>query len=121
MSMASAIANGNLATTTTMAFAAAGGFTKAAAAEMKIRVINALSRWTTISDIELTKELNLLQGRHVSEGERENSRLLLVTFLDTPGGIQIQTIHSFCQSLLCRFPIEGNVPITFNPYFFITG
>lgn len=32
MSMASAIANGNLATTTTMAFAAAGGFTKAAAA-----------------------------------------------------------------------------------------
>ena len=32
MSMASAIANGKLATTTTMAFAAAGGFTKAAAA-----------------------------------------------------------------------------------------
>ncbi len=32
MSMASAIANGNLATTTTMAFAAAGGFTKATAA-----------------------------------------------------------------------------------------
>lgn len=38
MSMASAIANGNLATTTTMAFAAAGGFTKAAAAATAFKI-----------------------------------------------------------------------------------
>ena len=38
MSMASAIANGNLATTTTMAFATAGGLTKAAAAANAFRV-----------------------------------------------------------------------------------
>ena len=27
--------------------------------------------------------------------------------LDAPGGIKIQTIHAFCQSLLGRFPLEA--------------
>ncbi|MDP7240855.1 MAG: hypothetical protein QGH72_06595, partial [Dehalococcoidia bacterium] len=29
--------------------------------------------------------------------------------LDTPGGMNIQTIHAFCQSLLGRFPLEADV------------
>ena len=33
--------------------------------------------------------------------------------LDTPGGIKIQTIHSFCQEILKRFPLEAGV----SPYF----
>lgn len=33
--------------------------------------------------------------------------------LDTPGGIKIQTIHSFCQEILKRFPLEAGI----SPYF----
>ena len=29
--------------------------------------------------------------------------------LDAPGGINILTIHAFCQSLLKRFPLEAGV------------
>ena len=31
-----------------------------------------------------------------------------------PGGLKIQTIHSFCQSLLGRFPIEAKVTPQFS-------
>ena len=33
--------------------------------------------------------------------------------LDTPGGMKIQTIHSFCQDILKRFPLEAGI----SPYF----
>src|SRR5690606_25270921 len=34
--------------------------------------------------------------------------------LDVPGGLKIQTIHSFCQSLLARFPLEARLPPHFR-------
>ena len=34
---------------------------------------------------------------------------LAEVLLNTPGGLKIQTIHSFCESLLARFPIESGV------------
>ena len=36
--------------------------------------------------------------------------------LDTPGGLKIQTIHSFCQEILQRFPLEAGI----SPYFEVT-
>ena len=33
--------------------------------------------------------------------------------LDVPGGMRIQTVHAFCQSLLRRFPLEAGV----SPHF----
>ena len=30
-------------------------------------------------------------------------------FLDAPGGMKIQTIHAFCQSVLKRFPLEAGI------------
>ncbi|PZO87576.1 MAG: double-strand break repair helicase AddA, partial [Micavibrio aeruginosavorus] len=35
--------------------------------------------------------------------------------VETPGGLNIMTIHSFCQSVLGRFPIEAGLPPNFKP------
>jgi len=35
--------------------------------------------------------------------------MLFAEVLETPGGLKIQTIHAFCESLLGRFPLEANL------------
>ena len=37
------------------------------------------------------------------------ARRLFARVLDAPGGMKIETIHAFCQSLLRRFPLEAEV------------
>ena len=44
----------------------------------------------------------------------DRARRLFARVLDAPGGLRIDTIHAFCQSLLRRFPIEANVPPHFQ-------
>ena len=42
------------------------------------------------------------------------ARRLFALALETPGGLKIQTIHSFCQYLLSRFPLEAGIPPGFR-------
>ena len=42
------------------------------------------------------------------------ARRLFARVLDAPGGINILTIHAFCQSLLRRFPLEAGVAPDFD-------
>jgi ATP-dependent helicase/nuclease subunit A len=42
------------------------------------------------------------------------ARTLFATAIETPGGLRIQTIHSFCASLLRRFPLEAGVSPRFT-------
>ena len=84
-------------------------FTKAAAAEMANRLHERLSRWATEEEGVLALELQQLLGRAVDTGARGAARRLFVQVLDTPGGLKIETIHAFCQSLLRRFPAEAGV------------
>src|SRR5579875_2532507 len=79
-------------------------FTRAAAAEMANRLNEELARWATAPAGELTGILGRLTGRYPDEIKQARARQLLARVLDTPGGIKIGTIHSFCQSLLRRFP-----------------
>ncbi len=84
-------------------------FTKAAAAEMANRLNSRLGKWATITDQELIDELtNLLQYKP-DEAVVARARRLFATVLDAPNGLKIQTLHSFCQSLLGRFPVEANL------------
>ncbi|HEY0833523.1 MAG TPA: UvrD-helicase domain-containing protein, partial [Azospirillum sp.] len=86
-------------------------FTKAAAAEMSIRINRTLGRWATLPDDALTDALYDLCGAMPSQETRTAARRLFARVVDCPGGMKIQTIHAFCQSLLRRFPIEaGLVP-----------
>jgi len=88
-------------------------FTKAAAAEMKTRVMAELAHWAAADDIVLAEHLHKLLGRAATRDEEECARRLFARALDAPGGLKIQTIHGFCQSLLGRFPLEAGVV----PYF----
>lgn len=93
-------------------------YTKAAAVEMSTRIAGRLSRWAVAEDEVLEKELEALLGFGLSgyaraEEIKAAARKLFAVLLDTPGGMKIQTIHSFCQEILKRFPLEAKI----SPYF----
>ena len=88
-------------------------FTKAAAAEMANRVHDRLGEWAILPEVDLQKSIKSLQGRDPALEKIERARMLFGLTLDTPGGLKIQTIHSFCQSLLKCFPLEASL----SPFF----
>ncbi|MBI1259484.1 MAG: AAA family ATPase, partial [Chloroflexi bacterium] len=88
-------------------------FTKAAASEMLQRINDTLSKWATIPEEELRKKLQDLSGKNPSQEDIQAARRLFAAVVDTPGGLKVMTIHSFCQSILGRFPIEAGL----SPHF----
>lgn len=93
-------------------------YTKAAAVEMNIRISERLSKWSVLPEDKLEESLFSLLGDEFSDIKlqkkyKQRARTLFAVLLDTPGGIKIQTIHSFCQEVLKRFPLEAGV----SPYF----
>lgn len=84
-------------------------FTKAAAAEMANRVAQMLGQWTSLSEDQLRVELEGLLAWSPDDAELARARSLFARVLDAPGGMKIQTIHAFCESLLGRFPLEADV------------
>jgi ATP-dependent helicase/nuclease subunit A len=87
-------------------------FTKAAAAEMAVRLQRMLGGWVTIDDAALDRELAAI-GIAPGARVRDAARQLFARVLDLPGGMRIGTIHAFCQSLLRRFPLEARL----SPHF----
>jgi ATP-dependent helicase/nuclease subunit A len=84
-------------------------FTRAAAAEMANRVNRDLGRWATMEDAALEDALEALLGRRPDAALMRRARALFARVLDAPGGMKIQTIHAFCESLLARFPLEAGL------------
>jgi len=84
-------------------------FTRAAAAEMANRVNRDLGRWATMEDAALEDALEALLGRRPDAALMRRARSLFAGVLDAPGGMKIQTIHAFCESLLARFPLEAGL------------
>ena len=89
-------------------------FTKAAAAEMANRIHTGLGAWATQPEAALVQELANLTGETPDDEAVLAARTLFARVLDVPGGLKIQTIHSFCESLLGRFPVEARVPPHFQ-------
>nr|WP_321984443.1 double-strand break repair helicase AddA [uncultured Lichenicoccus sp.] len=87
-------------------------FTKAAAAEMSIRLQDRLGSWVTLDDAALDGNLRALDVPPCPQ-TRAAARALFARVLDLPGGMRIGTIHAFCQSLLRRFPLEAAI----SPHF----
>ncbi len=89
-------------------------YTKAAASEMQNRLFQRLGEWAMMPDAKLTAALSelgevvALDVAHLSRARR-----LFARAIETPGGLRIQTIHSFCASLLRRFPLEAGVSPNF--------
>ncbi|PIR39376.1 MAG: double-strand break repair helicase AddA [Alphaproteobacteria bacterium CG11_big_fil_rev_8_21_14_0_20_39_49] len=84
-------------------------FTNAAAAEMANRINKNLMKWVAVSKAELIKDITDLTGVVPDEKTLTLARRLFVSVLDTPDGLKIQTIHSFCQNLMRRFPLEAGI------------
>lgn len=88
-------------------------YTKAAANEMALRINDTLADWAVMPSETLREKLKNLLDTEPSEAQFMESRRLFARVVDTPGGLKIMTIHSFCQSVLGRFPLEAGLP----PYF----
>ncbi len=90
-------------------------FTKAAANEMALRITEKLAEWAMM-DVDhadenksLRKILDDLLGQPPSDEQLSAAQRLFADVIDCAGGLQIMTIHSFCQSVLGRFPVEADL------------
>ena len=89
-------------------------YTRAAAAEMRTRLIRSLRQLMVVTEEECRAQCNALLERAPTAEELARARGLLMAVLDSPsGGVELTTIHGFCQRLLRAFPLEAGVP----PYF----
>lgn len=89
-------------------------FTKAAAAEMQNRLFKQLGQWAMMPDTPLRAALAALGEDNLPDAQLLHARSLFARALETPGGLKIQTIHAFCESLLHRFPLEARVSPDFE-------
>ena len=86
-------------------------YTKAAAAEMQRRLFEQLGEWAVATNPALREALGALDE---PTSDLARARRLFARALETPGGLKIQTIHAFCETLLKRFPLEAGVSPTFQ-------
>jgi ATP-dependent helicase/nuclease subunit A len=90
-------------------------YTKAAASEMQNRLFKRLGEWAMLPERELQKSLSGLgAGDTQTSDNLKDARTLFARAIETPGGLKVQTIHSFCASLLRRFPLEARVSPQFK-------
>ena len=88
-------------------------YTRAAAANMQNKLFARLGGWALMDDSALRAALVDLDTERGAEIELKRARRLFAQALETPGGLKIQTIHAFCESLLRRFPLEAKI----SPHF----
>ncbi|MDV7141295.1 double-strand break repair helicase AddA [Tropicimonas sp. TH_r6] len=85
-------------------------YTKAAASEMQNRLFKRLGEWAMLDDDGLRAALGKLGVEATLDAETlAKARRLFARAIETPGGLKIQTIHSFCAGILRRFPLEADV------------
>lgn len=90
-------------------------YTKAAAAEMQNRLFKRLGEWAMLADDTLRAALRELgEEGAIGADELRKARTLFAAAIEAPGGLKIQTIHSFCSTVLRRFPLEANVSPQFR-------
>ncbi|WP_375624797.1 MULTISPECIES: double-strand break repair helicase AddA [unclassified Bartonella] len=84
-------------------------YTRAAAAVMQSRIFRTLSSWNELDDAQLKETLTRFEKKPVNAHKLTYARQLFARALETPGGLKIQTIHAFCESLLHQFMLEANI------------
>jgi len=87
-------------------------YTKAAAAEMTIRLNDRLGSWVVMPDAQLREEFIAIDVP-ITDRTIMLARQLFGQILDLPDGMKISTIHAFCQSVLKKFPLEAKL----SPHF----
>jgi ATP-dependent helicase/nuclease subunit A len=89
-------------------------YTKAAASEMRHRVLKQLRELLLMDDTACAKKVSDLLCDVATDADVACARSLFGAVLDSAcGGLQLTTIHGFCQTILKRFPLEAGI----NPHF----
>ncbi|MXZ51420.1 MAG: double-strand break repair helicase AddA [Rhodobacteraceae bacterium] len=91
-------------------------FTNAAATNMLNRLVETLGGWAMLPNDDLRdKLLELGEDENSLTPEKlDSARTLFARALETPGGMKIQTFHSFATALLRQFPREAGVSPQFK-------
>ncbi len=84
-------------------------YTKSAASEMQNRLFKTLGAWAMMPAPALREALAALGEARLDADHLARARRRFARAIETPGGLRIQTIHSFCATLLRRFPLEAGV------------
>ncbi|MBF9061384.1 double-strand break repair helicase AddA, partial [Rhodobacterales bacterium HKCCSP123] len=84
-------------------------YTKAAAMEMQNRLFKRLGEWAMMPDAKLRATLEEIGEGGIDTDRLRVARTLFARAIEAPGGLKIQTIHSFCAAVLRRFPLEARV------------
>ncbi|NQY82403.1 MAG: UvrD-helicase domain-containing protein [Alphaproteobacteria bacterium] len=83
-------------------------FTVTAANEMLSRVQAILGQWLVLDEAALDAEIAAL-GESPSPAKRDLARRLFLNLAEDPEGLNIRTVHGFCQLMISRFPLEVGV------------
>ena len=90
-------------------------YTNAGAGEMRNRILTALRDWATATDDDL---IELLDGvalhKPATIADIAHARAVFFWYIDNPDMLKIKTIHSFCEEILHRFPIEAGISPAWN-------
>lgn len=90
-------------------------YTKVGAGEMRTRILSLLRRLMLADDSSRANEVAEILEETPSPAALDRARRLFGTVLESAsGGLQLTTIHGFCQKLLRAFPLEANVPAHFT-------
>ena len=85
-------------------------FTKAGAAEMANRIGERLAHWVRLPTMSASVTICSRSARIMTRIARNARDACLRDVLDAPGGgLRIQTIHGFAQTLLASFPAEAGI------------
>lgn len=84
-------------------------YTKAAATQMKERILKRVGQWVRMEENALSAELAGILQEEPSTSMIRKARNLMGDLLDQIDRLNILTIHAFCQSLLARFQLEAGL------------
>ena len=90
-------------------------YTNPAAGEMRNNILSGLREWAIADDTELTELLqDITENNIVTSDDLARARQIFYTYIDKPETLKIKTIHSFCEEILRRFPIEAGISPTWS-------
>ena len=85
-------------------------YTNAAAGEMRNRILSDLQKWAMANDNDLIELLDgVCDNNPPTVDDLAYARKIFFTYIDNPDILKIKTIHSFCEEILRRFPLEAGI------------
>ena len=85
-------------------------YTNAAAGEMRNRILQGLQDWAMADDVLLAELLKTVtENDSPTPEDLALARKIFFTYIDNPDMLKIKTMHSFCEEILHRFPLEAGI------------